>query len=67
MSREQVVSGRLISTPYYDMTSIAMVMGGASAGYRLQVAQNLLRFSLTRLDDALPEGAVSVYAREVAP
>ncbi len=39
----------------------------ASAGYRLQVAQNLLqRFWLeTRPQDALPERAVSVFAREV--
>ncbi|MBE0548798.1 MAG: xanthine dehydrogenase small subunit, partial [Rubrivivax sp.] len=38
----------------------------ASAGYRLQVAQNLLRrFWLeTRPVDPLPEGAVSVWARE---
>ncbi len=38
----------------------------ASAGYRLQVAQNLLhRFWLeTRLQDPLPENAVSVFARE---
>ncbi len=41
----------------------------ASAGYRLQVAQNLLRrFWLeTRPADPLPESAVSVFAREVAP
>jgi xanthine dehydrogenase small subunit len=38
----------------------------ASAGYRLQVAQNLLRrFWLeTRLTDPLPESAVTVWARE---
>ena len=38
----------------------------ASAGYRMQVAQNLLRrFWLeTRPGNALPEGAVSVWARE---
>jgi xanthine dehydrogenase small subunit len=38
----------------------------ASAGYRLQVAQNLLqRFWLeTRPTDPLPESAVSVWARE---
>jgi xanthine dehydrogenase small subunit len=41
----------------------------ASAGYRLQVAQNLLRrFWLeTRPADPLPESAVSVFAREVTP
>jgi xanthine dehydrogenase small subunit len=46
-------------TPLTDMR--------ASAGYRLQVAQNLLqRFWLeTRTDDPLPESAVSVFAREV--
>ncbi len=40
----------------------------ASAGYRLQVAQNLLRrFWLeTRAVDALPEAAVSVWAREAS-
>jgi xanthine dehydrogenase small subunit len=47
-------------TPLTDMR--------ASAGYRLQVAQNLLqRFWLeTRADDPLPESAVSVFAREVS-
>jgi len=40
----------------------------ASAGYRLQVAQNLLRrFWLeTRPHDPLPESAVNVWAREEA-
>jgi xanthine dehydrogenase small subunit len=47
-------------TPLTDMR--------ASAGYRLQVAQNLLqRFWLeTRADDPLPESAVSVFSREVS-
>ena len=41
----------------------------ASAGYRMQVAQNLLkRFWLeTRADSPLPADAVSVWAREVQP
>jgi xanthine dehydrogenase small subunit len=40
----------------------------ASAGYRLQVAQNLLRrlWLETRPQDALPESAVSVWAREAS-
>jgi xanthine dehydrogenase small subunit len=48
-------------TPITDMR--------ASAGYRMQVAQNLLRrFWLeTRLQAPLPETAVSVFAREEAP
>jgi len=48
-------------TPLSDMR--------ASAGYRLQVAQNLLRrFWLeTRPDDPLREAEVSVFAREVRP
>ncbi|MBL8363203.1 MAG: xanthine dehydrogenase small subunit [Rubrivivax sp.] len=39
----------------------------ASAAYRLQVAQNLLeRYWLeTRRDDPMPEGSISVHAREV--
>ena len=45
-------------TPLTDMR--------AGAGYRMQVAQNLLRrFWLeTRLVDPLPESAVNVWARE---
>jgi xanthine dehydrogenase small subunit len=41
----------------------------ASAGYRLQVAQNLLRrFWLeTRPVDPLPESAVNVWARQESP
>jgi xanthine dehydrogenase small subunit len=48
-------------TPLTDMR--------ASAGYRLQVAQNLLRrFWLeTRTLDPLPESAVNVWAREETP
>jgi xanthine dehydrogenase small subunit len=48
-------------TPLSDMR--------ASAGYRMQVAQNLLRrFWLeTRVEAPLPESAVSVFAREEAP
>jgi xanthine dehydrogenase small subunit len=47
-------------TPLSDMR--------ASAGYRMQVAQNLLRrfWLQTRLHDALPESEVSVWAREPA-
>ncbi len=47
-------------TPLSDMR--------ASAGYRLQVAQNLLRrfWLQTRPDAPLPEAAVSVFAREVS-
>jgi xanthine dehydrogenase small subunit len=47
-------------TPLSDMR--------ASAAYRLQVAQNLLRrcWLETRTDAPLPEAAVNVFAREVA-
>ena len=40
----------------------------ASAGYRMQVAQNLLRrfWLQTRPWDPLPESAVSVWAREAS-
>ena len=70
---EAALQGRLWNEDTLQVAQTALALDfkpitdmRASAAYRLQVAQNLLRrfWFETRADAALPESAVSVFARE---